>query len=148
MVCFCWTGERLSHWFLQPPFSADCRAFILPFCRLVNGLSHWVILKTQFFSMNCQDFWNKHCSWLRTKFKRTMDKAFLLKEIQLWSKFPESSRKSWVLNCLAVYIFFWNTCSSGRVMKSVLTANCYLLPWWQIQKIMQSDAAVLLDPKN
>lgn len=105
MVCFCWTGEHLSHWFPQPPFSADYRLFILPFFRPVNGLSHWVILKTQFFSMDCQDFWNKHHTWLRTKFKRTMDKTFLLKEIQLRNKFRKSSRKNWVLNCLAVYIF-------------------------------------------
>lgn len=143
MVCFSWTSEHLSHWFPQPPFSADWRAFILPFCRPVNGLSHWVILKTQFFSMDCQDFWNEHHTWLRTKFKRPMDKAFLLKEIQLRSKFPESGRKNWVLNSLVVYVFFLSICFSGRVTKPVFATNCYLLLWWQIQR-NQSDAAVLL----
>lgn len=57
-----------------------------------------------------------------------MDKASLFKEIQLWSKLPEGSWKNRILNCLTIYVFCKNICSSGRVtkLKPVLTNKLVL----------------------
>lgn len=72
-----------------------------------------------------------------------MDKAFLFREIQLWSEFPEGSRKNWILKCLETYIFFqwksnWTKTCPDKQAASYCLGD-------KTKGIMQSDTAVLLD---